>query len=38
MEPIELGELYWSNYMRSPINENAVLISFMIVLWVKVAY
>ncbi|CDW87773.1 transient receptor potential cation subfamily member 4 [Stylonychia lemnae] len=38
LSPKELGKIYWENYMRSPINENAVLISFMIVLWLKVAY
>lgn len=38
MEPGELGETYWSNYMDSPVNENAVLISYMIILWLKVAY
>jgi len=38
LEPWELGQIYWENYMNSPVNENAVLIAFAIVLWLKIAY
>lgn len=38
LEPWQLGEVYWRNYMSSPINESGLLISFAIILWLKILY
>jgi hypothetical protein len=38
LTPEQLGQRYWENYVKSPINENAVLIVYGIAMWLRCFY
>jgi hypothetical protein len=38
LTPEVLGDRYWTNYMESPVNENAVLIVYGICMWLRCFY
>lgn len=33
-----IGDIYWMNYIKSPINENAVLIVYGVAMWMRCFY
>ena len=37
-DPVEEAKVYWDNYNWSPVNENAALLTYGLILWLKAFY